>query len=72
MRQVQSTPSGDLYSAMIRLGRKIGGERARRTMMSRNGYAHTEAFPEMVVFCDALVPAVGHLSLVLGFIVGAD
>ena len=57
---------------MIQLGRKIGSEQAQRTMMSRDRYAYTEAFPTMVVCFCGLVPASGHLPLALGLIVGAD
>ena len=72
MRKVRSTPRGDLCPAVIQLGPKIGSERRQRTMMSRDSHAYTEALPTMVVSFYGLVPASGHLPLVLGLIVGAD
>ena len=40
--------------------------------MSRDGYTYTETLPAMVVFCCALVPAEGHLPLVLRSSGGAE
>ena len=56
MPQIPSTPSGNLYPAMI----------------SRDGYMYAEPIPTMVVRLSVLVPANGHLPLVLGPIVRAD
>jgi hypothetical protein len=65
MRQVPSTPSGNPYPAMIQLGRRIGIEYTRRTVTLLDGNAYTENFSAMVVYCDVLFPAGGHLPPML-------
>jgi hypothetical protein len=74
VRQAPSTPSRNLYPAMIQLGRRIESEYTRRTMTPRDGNAYTEGVSTISVGTGVLVPVSRHLPQVLGpiLILGAD
>ena len=71
MQMEPSATSGNLYTAMILLGRSLELIDATYLEIFRQN-AYIVGLPTMVVYRCVLIPIDGHVPLMLGSIIGAD